>query len=166
MKNRKEHSYTKEQIEWLRYNTFIFRNKELTNKFNECFGTFLTPNAIYRKCQKLGLRKEMGRYVRYAVGSERKNEDGYTYLKIANPDKWIPKQKYIYEQHYGKTPDGSIVIFLDKDKNNFNIDNLYLVERDVFTFASTRELLTKDAELTKAGLLIAKLAIEAKDKVR
>ena len=63
------------------------------------------------------------------VGSERIDEDGYTYIKIQEPGKWVLKHRYIYEQHHGKLEPHMIVIFKDSDRANCTIDNLEAITK-------------------------------------
>jgi hypothetical protein len=64
-----------------------------------------------------------------SVASERIDEDGYTYIKIADPRKWVLKHRYIYEQHHGKLEPHMIVTFRDRDISNFAIDNLEAITK-------------------------------------
>jgi hypothetical protein len=64
-----------------------------------------------------------------AVGSERIDEDGYTYIKIAEHAKWVLKHRHIYEQHHGKLEPHMIVTFRDKNISNFEIENLEAITK-------------------------------------
>jgi hypothetical protein len=64
-----------------------------------------------------------------SVASERIDEDGYTYIKIADPRKWVLKHRYIYEQHHGKLEPHMIVTFRDKNISNFDIENLEAITK-------------------------------------
>lgn len=99
------------------------------------------------------------------VGSERiDNRDGYTKVKIGEPNKWELKQKLIYEQHYGEVEKGYVVIFLDGDKTNFNIDNLHKVSRHQLLLLNQNKLIYENKELTKAGIEVANLIIKARER--
>jgi hypothetical protein len=63
------------------------------------------------------------------VGSERIDEDGYTYIKIADPRKWVLKHRHIYEQHHGKLEPHMVVTFRDKNISNFEIENLEAITK-------------------------------------
>ena len=63
------------------------------------------------------------------VGSERIDEDGYTYIKIAEHTRWVLKHRHIYEQHHGKLEPHMIVTFIDKNISNFSIDNLEAITK-------------------------------------
>jgi hypothetical protein len=63
------------------------------------------------------------------VASERIDEDGYTYIKIAEHTRWVLKHRHIYEQHHGKLEPHMIVTFRDKNILNFEIDNLEAITK-------------------------------------
>ena len=104
------------------------------------------------------------------LGSERITKDGYCEVKVSDTGRrWRPKHVLIYEKHHGKVPKGSAVIFLDGDKRNFDIDNLYLVTRSQLAMLNKNSLIQKDAELTKTAINVVDLmkkisAMEKKDK--
>ena len=91
------------------------------------------------------------------IGSERITKDGYTEIKIADPDVWVLKHRLIYEKYYGEIPAGYSVIFGDGDKQNCNIDNLILVSRSELLLMNRNKLIKNDSVLTKVGVNIAKL---------
>ena len=64
-----------------------------------------------------------------SLNQERIDEDGYTYIKIQEPGKWVLKHRHIYEQHYGKLEPHMIVTFRDKNISNFDIDNLEAITK-------------------------------------
>lgn len=66
-----------------------------------------------------------------SVGTERINKDGYIEIKIEEPGTWRLKQRYVWEQKNGAIEKGHIIIFLDGNKQNCNIDNLYEISRAV-----------------------------------
>ena len=96
------------------------------------------------------------------VGSERITRDGYTEIKVKDPNKWELKHRLIYKQHYGDIPKGHNIIFADTDKTNLNIDNLILVSKSEMLILNRNKLIYEDNELTKVGVNIAKVI----DKVK
>ena len=91
------------------------------------------------------------------VGSERVTKDGYTEVKVKNPDVWRLKHSVIWEKEYGPVPKGYAIMFADGNKQNFNIDNLLLVTKAQLAIMVMRKLRKDDIELTKIGLNIAKV---------
>ena len=64
-----------------------------------------------------------------SVASERIDDDGYTYIKIADPRKWVLKHRHIYEQHHGKLEPHMVVTFRDRNISNFEIENLEAITK-------------------------------------
>lgn len=63
------------------------------------------------------------------VGSERVSVDGYTEVKVADPNKWRMKHVIAWETVNGPVPKGHVVIFADGNRGNIEIENLLLVTR-------------------------------------
>ena len=99
-----------------------------------------------------------------SVGSERVTRDGYTEVKIKDPNKWELKHRHIYKKHYGEIPSGYNVIFADKNISNFDIDNLILVSKAEMLMLNREKLIFEDKELTKTGVNITKLISKAKER--
>lgn len=91
------------------------------------------------------------------VGTEKITSDGYTEIKIALPNKWVRKHIYLYEKAHGKVPKGHVIIFADKDRSNFNLDNLICVSRSELAVINKNKLVYPNGEFTKVGVNIAKV---------
>lgn len=91
------------------------------------------------------------------VGDERVDADGYTYIKVEQPNKWQLKHRVIWEKKYGKIPKGYNLIFADGNKQNFNLDNLILVSNSELFILNQNGLYKKDKYLTKVGVNIARV---------
>ena len=63
------------------------------------------------------------------VGSERLNVDGYIEVKVGEGQRWRHKQLVVWERMNGKVPEGYIVSFKDGNRQNCELDNLYLTTR-------------------------------------
>ena len=96
------------------------------------------------------------------VGSESITKGGYIKVKIADPNKWELKQRYIYKQHHGEIPKNHSVIFADRNIYNFDIDNLILVSKSEMLILNNNGLIYEEKELTKVGVNIAKVINKAK----
>ena len=102
------------------------------------------------------------------IGSERIRKQNYMYVKVQDGHKnknWKPKHQVIYEEHYGKIPKGSKVIFADGDKTNFDINNLILVTKSELLIMNRKKLIKKSSEATKSGVILAKL-IDKRNKIK
>lgn len=108
------------------------------------------------------------------IGYIREGADGYIYIKISNVSRkktgapsWQTYQRYIWETHYQKKlSKNMIIIFLDGNKRNFSINNLAAVTREESLYINRHHLHFDNKDLSKTGMLIAKLAVKAKVKER
>lgn len=98
------------------------------------------------------------------IGYERVSRDGYVEVKIkmrpSRPDcndNFVAKHRLIWEQAHGPIPPDCVVIFKDGDKRNFDIDNLALVTKAERLEMSRRGLFSEEAELTEAGIAVARV---------
>jgi len=99
------------------------------------------------------------------VGSERiDSKDGYILIKVAEPNKWVHKHRYIYEQEYGKLSKGEVVIFLDGDKTNLDIKNLKKITQKQLAVMCHQGLFSENPEITDAVSNIANLQIITNQK--
>lgn len=147
--------FNEEHKIFIKENAIGIRNEELTKRLNKTFNTNFTVGQVkkYKHSHHIssGLKS-----CNLPIGSERENK-GYILIKIAEPNVWIEKHRYIYENIHGKVPDNYKVIFADKNKRNFNPDNLILVSDSEALIMNTHKLIFEEAELTKTGSIVAKL---------
>lgn len=155
---RKDKSYSEIQNNWLRENAPNHSIEETATLFNEQFGENRNAGAIKAQCLKLGLKRSK-RHVaqKYPIGSEVKLGSGYIYVKVSEGHDsfykdWIPKHKIVYEQHFGKLPDGYQIIFLDHDHSNCNPDNLYAVNGRILREMSKKRWFSSNPEITLAAI--------------
>ena len=98
------------------------------------------------------------------VGSERVNVDGYTEIKVAEPNKWRLKHRVMYEKYHNVELDPKqLVIFADRDKSNMSKENLLLVDNNQLLVLNHNKLINEDTELTKVGVNVANLIIKIKE---
>ena len=151
----------------------ITRNKlntGRTGRFEKGHATWNKGTKGLTKANVTSFKKGQKPHNYKPLGSERIVKDGYCEVKVSDTGRrWRPKHVLIYEKHHGKVPKGSAVIFLDGDKRNFDIDNLYLVTRSQLAMLNKNSLIQKDAELTKTAINVVDLmkkisAMEKKDK--
>lgn len=111
----------------------------------------------YEKCKKTMFKKGNKTYNTRKLFEERIDVDGYTYIKVKEPNKWVLKHRWLYEKEKGEIPKGYNLIFADGNKQNLKLDNLLLVSDAELFIMNQKSLYKKDKELTKAGVTIAKL---------
>lgn len=91
------------------------------------------------------------------VGSERVSADGYIEVKVADPNKWKPKHRIVWESVNGKIPEGYILIFRDNDKTNTDIDNLLPVRRGTHAVLNHTGLCEYTGAFKETAVYIAEL---------
>lgn len=91
-------------------------------------GKKMPPN-IYNKVRKTMFRKGNTPANHKPVGYERVTRDGYVEVKVAEPNKFRLKHRIVWEENFGTIPPGHNVQFRDKNRQNLNPDNLYLISR-------------------------------------
>ncbi|MDR3173379.1 MAG: HNH endonuclease [Treponema sp.] len=83
----------------------------------------------------------------------------YIYVKTARPNVWKMKHLVIWEAAHGPVPEGHRVIFADRDKTNFALENLILVTKGELAVMNRFGLIFPDKELTKTGKAVAELQL-------
>lgn len=97
------------------------------------------------------------------VGSERVNRDGYVEVKVteglqSRPNvNFRPKHHLVYEQAYGSIPRGCNVVFADRDRRNFDPDNLVAVPRALWAIITHRGISYHNRETLEAAMAVAEL---------
>lgn len=168
--------FTNEQNEWLRANyPSAASYADLTDRFNIRFHSSKTPDQIRENCNKRLKLTGMVNITKYGskkkeelpIGNIRKSSTG-TYIKVKNIDNsvhisgyakpyWLPLQQKIYEDAYGKIKDNEMICFLDGDSNNFDISNLYCINRKISAMMSTHKWWTKSREHTLTAIKLCEL---------
>lgn len=142
------------------------RKLKLTNDIDTKFkkgqtswnkGKKMSPEQ-YEKCKKTMFQKgNNAANNERPLFDERIDVDGYTYIKVKQPNKWMLKHRWIYEKEKGKIPKEYNLIFADGNRQNFDLDNLILVSNAELFIMNQRGLYKKDKDLTKVGVTVAKL---------
>lgn len=179
--------FTQEQNEFLLANYQGKYSKELAEIFNKKFKTDVSPKQIKNfrcnhslncgltgrfqknhipfnkgtkgmmKANKTSFKKGNIPKNYKPIGSERINIYGYVEVKIADPNKWETKNRFIYKKYKGDIPKGFKVIYADGNKLNNHLDNLILVSNSEELIMNKRKLIYDRKELTETGHLIAKV---------
>ena len=148
------------------------KNHGLKNELNTTFKKGQEAHNKGKKgeyasgCEKSWFKKGQMPSNHKPIGSERvDSKDGYILIKTAEPRTWRHKHRVIWEKHNGPIPNGCVVIFLDGDKSNLDINNLGLISRSELKIMNINGLIYDNAEVTRAGIMIAKV-IDTKNKRR
>jgi len=125
------------------------------------------PKEVYEKAKHTMFRKGHIPHNHKEIGSERINVDGYVEIKVDEPSKWMLKSRYLYEQHHNvKLTRNDVIVFLDGNKLNLDIDNLFLISRAALARFNQDKLYSDNPEMTKAAALLAVLKTKTRVKKR
>ena len=80
-----------------------------------------------------------------------------TYIKVN--DQWILKQRYVYENNFGKIPDDCNVVFIDHNQDNFDPDNLALVKKIQLPLLMRTKFSYTDKQTFKNQIALADLRL-------
>lgn len=154
--------------EWISFieSTKGMDRNEALNSFIEEFGEVVTPTAFFNQRSRSGAapHRPHGSNNRKALYAESISKK-YTMIKVAEPDVWISKARWVYEEtHPGElTEPGDEFHFADSNKENYSPANIIKVkqkERTIFLFLGGAD---SDPEVTKYRLLQARLKVAQLD---
>lgn len=151
-----------QQIKWLKKNAKGKRFADIAEHFNETSGCDFTARQLQSCCRFRGIKA--GTYGQGSrtlpIGTERIwDSRGDVYVKVSNGQglkSWKLKHYVVWENAHGKIPEGYKVIFLDKNRENFDLENLALLSNNEVLQLGNLGLWFDDREMTKCGLVIVK----------
>lgn len=154
-------AYSEELVQYIEENRMKYNINKLCEMIYKEFGKKITAKALrkYFYRHNLTYKKQLCRRWNNTnskpIGFESPpDKNGLVRVKI-NKKQWVYKQRYIYEQHYGKIPKGYKVVFLNGDKTDYRIENLSIAPNKDVLLVYSLELNSKNAEVTKLGLQVA-----------
>lgn len=190
------HKYTNDEIKFLKLITPGKSTYEITELFNKEFNlnlkrsqirgqiknkgfktgidmTYKKGNIPYlintkgiAKPNKTSFKKGQTPHNKLEIGTEITTSDGYLQIKVGNPNHWIRSHRYIYMLAHGDIPKGTKIVFLDRDKKNVSLENLQAVTSQELSILNTNKLLKHNIDLSKTGVLTAKLIAATHNKIR
>lgn len=117
----------------------------------------------YEACKRTMFRKGCKPQNTMKLGECTHAAGGYIVKKVQ--EKGIQRERFkflhkeIWEKYNGPIPEGMIVGFLDGNKENCSIDNLFLIDKATNLRLNQKKLRFNNAELTKTGIKIAELSV-------
>lgn len=138
--------YTAEMQDFIRNNAHGKQWYELADLFNAKFGTNKTPRQIQSQAHDIGIRNGLQQkaihLARYRpVGSTRLDKDGYVVIKIADPCTWRRAQLVEWEKYHEPIDiRKEMLLFLDGNRQNYHIDNLYKIPRAMIAIFNRNNL--------------------------
>ena len=173
IKARIRHTWTDEQVEYLKSIAEGTPRKDIVDKINEKFNLNLSMQQIRDCMNDRGIRNNIdkkfsakdGNRCRQEkpVGTISKWECGYARIKTGK-NEWEFIQRYVWKEHHGEIPPNHSVIFLDGNTDNYNIENLALVNRNELMKYNSMRLNSNDQELNRVTVNLAKLMTKVKEK--
>ena len=169
-----KHVWTNEQVEYLKKIAEGTPRKEIVKKLNDKFNLNLTLLQVRDCMNGRGIRNNIDKRFSAESGGNRcqqekpigtisKWECGYTRIKTGK-NEWEFIQRYVWKKHHGEIPPGHSVIFLDGNTNNYNIENLALVNRNELMKYNSMKLDSDNQELNRVAVNLAKLMTKAKER--
>lgn len=159
-------------IEYLKANIDNYTYQQLAANMSIKFKTNITASSVEHKASRLGIKKSIvimtdAKYAVYSsafikrkvrpLGYER-FDGNYVLIKIAEPNIWMPKHRYVWIETHGPIPKNCNIIFLDGNRKNCGISNLCMVTNANLGYMNTNKLYVKGSpELTKIGVDLARM---------
>lgn len=169
----KKSYYSPDMDEWLKDHYLSFKlASDAVIEFNKKFNTNKSEAAITHHCRNIGLKRDPKRFRKYYVTSrhhkvgdivKRSDENWIKVASNRNKHDWMPLRKYVWEQAYGKVPEGKCVVFLTDDHNNVSLKNLGLIDRRGTAIMSKMDWWSSNRVITGNGVQWCNLWLTAKD---
>ena len=149
--------YTKEEF-------ILLLEKKFKKKISKnAFKSYLRRHQIVDRY--IDYKPNMARSTaKHPVGAERMTKDGL-YVKVAQPNVWRKKTRVMYEKYHNcKLSPKDYVLFLNGDCNDYSEENLFLSTNREKCYLHNWKTFSTNRELTKAGILSARLIINTNEK--
>ena len=163
--------YTDKEDEWLKEHINDCKWDELTERFDTEFGKARTKTALKKHCRDVLhiVSNRIGDFPKgnvphnvKSVGTE-KWENGYLWVKVNDVKgkhgsheafrlNWKPKHILIWEKTHGKVPKGKQIVFLDGNRTNFELDNLYCTDTGVIAVMNRYKWFTDNRDNTLTAI--------------
>ena len=166
MSDKFNYKFTREQIKATKYRLGMRSNSGIVvgikgrPPFNKGMkqSEFMNEYSI-ENSKKTRFKKGHEGYGGKKIGSEKKDKDGYTLIKVDKRN-WELKHRYMWKREYGEIPENSVITFADKNRSNVSLDNLLMITRSEMLVMNTKKLFFENKELTKTGVAMANLYLK------
>ncbi len=183
-RNNRAIPYSEAELSWIEVNQVGISRKDLALKFNATFTRELSGDNLGALCKRkkwangldtvftegqeswnkgtkgltsrnrTSFKKGQTPHNHKPIGHEYKNTQGYIMIKVAEPRKFVLKQRHVYELEHGPIPARHVIRFLDNDRINCEPDNLICVPVEVNGKVNSRDKrFADDVGINKAVLL-------------
>ena len=159
--------YTAEMTVWLKTHANGTEWSDLAADFNRHFGLSKTPRQIRNHCHDNGIHngiyhaRSTTMNKRRPIGSTRLDKDGYVVIKVADPCIWKRAQLVEWEKYHEPIDiRKEMLIFLDGNRQNYQIENLYKIPRKYIGTLNKYNLLQYiTSETIEVIMTIVKLSV-------
>ena len=168
--------FTEEQRIFLVENIERYSYPRLTEEFNKKFNTDCTQGSITQQCLTYLKIKKGDSYIPHNVADIGEETLKYkatryktTYIKVKSglknnrSEMWKPKHRIIWEEHNRPITENEVVIFLDGDKTNFELDNLYCTTKKIVSVMCLNNWFTDSREHTLTAIKWCELYYKLKE---
>lgn len=159
--------YTKQRIKTYYANHDL--NSGLTGHFQKGQtshnkGIKMSPE-VYEKAAATMFRKGNKPHNAVPVGTIVLATIGYYKEKVAEPDVWEFCHIKAWKEANGEIPDGMMVSFKDGNRENWGIDNLFMITNEENGYLNSNHMRSECGELTEAAANVARLKLKVR-KIR
>ena len=175
-KKYKRNHFTEEQRIFLIENIEKYSYPRLTKEFNKKFNSDCTQGSITQQCLTYLKIKKADSYIPHNavnIGEEtlkyKTTKYKTTYIKVEKGPKnnqsemWKPKHRIIWEEYNRAIAKDEVVIFLDGDKTNFELDNLYCISKKIMCVMNLNSWFTDSREHTLTAVKWCELYYKLKE---
>lgn len=160
-------SFTEEANEWLRANAYSYTSAELSEKLYELFGICVATQTVTGHLNaKLGIHRgncfvPEGYIPRASkpLGAERIEKGRSVMVKVAQPDKWLPKAQVLM----GYDPSEFQTIYLDGNSLNVTRENIVVVPKKIHARLAKNGWLNSSSEVILTGIKWSELFYAIKE---
>lgn len=162
--------YTSEQNDWLKRFANTVPYSQLAVLFNQKFAKQVTSGALRQHCESIGIYSEnqyqfgnKSAWNKAELLTERVDSRGNVVIKISDLEHgWVNKARYVYEQALGKIPKDHQVVFLDGNRHNFELSNLYCIPVQYMLMMNRNHWFTTNRNLTLTAIKLCELNYASK----
>ena len=161
----KRHAWTRLEVEWLQ------ARKDAGGHYSDSVDDFEREFGWRPTSRQFDARMYSGKGLKFSdVGTETTLKNcGLKLVKIGNDKDGkslrTTKNRYVYEQAKGPVPEGCIVVFADRDKENYDPANLIAVDRREMMVIHKMGIGYHDAESLELAVLTARMVRKKRTKV-
>lgn len=156
------------EIEFIRQNAHGLSRQQIADALLEQFGIERTAKQVNFCMYKHGIKSgTVGKLHELPTGSEsahKKGPGGGAFIKVKTNNGWALKHHVIWEEEHGKTvPNGCKIMFADRDRTNFDRENLVAVPNKLVPIVNRMPYHNTESLKTCMALAELKIAVNQRN---